>query len=411
MSVIPDLLSPEVAANPGEFYKRLRKESPVHFDSSVNAYLISRFEDVVGVYREPIFSTKAYAWQLEPVHGRTILQMDGREHSKRRAIVAPSVRGEGLERWMPIFMRDASDVIDDIVRRSAEHLSEQFDEDRPVDLVTEFANYYPVNVIADMLGLDKSDHDMFHGWYTSVIRVISNLGRDPEILLEAERTRKEIGEFMIPLIEERRNKPGKDMVSLLVNAEVDGESMSVEEIRAYVSLLLTAGAETTDKTFASLMRNLLQSPESIGAVKADRTLTTNAIAETLRFSPPTQINTREVTEDIEVAGVTIPEGSTVLALIGSANHDEARFLNPDTFDMFRADLNVRTAFTGAADHVAFGTGRHFCLGALLARSELETGVNVLLDRFPDIRLAPGADTSDVGLKMRGPRSVEVLLGS
>lgn len=406
---LPQLLSPEVAADPHAFYRRLRAEAPVVWDDSVRAYLVSRYEDAAHVYRNPAFSTRAYGWQLEPVHGKTILQMDGTEHARHRALVSPAFRGRSLERMHPLLMRNAAAVIDGVVLRAAEELASPLGGRGRADLVRDFANYFPVYVIADLLGFDKEEHPRFLRWYTSVVRVISNLGRDPQIMAEAKEVRAEISAFVTPYIAERRADPGEDLLSTLATAEIDGEPLGDDEIRAYVSLLLTAGAETTDKTFASLFRNLLAEPGQFERLREDRSLVVPAIAETLRFSPPTQINTRETTEDVELAGVSIPAGSTVLVLIGSANRDDRRYADPDRFVLGRDDLDASKAFTGAADHLAFGSGRHFCLGAMLARAELEIGVNLFLDRFPDMRLADPEAAVDVGLKMRGPRTVPVTL--
>lgn len=409
MTPMPELLSPEVAKDPHAFYRRLRAEAPVHFDRSVNGYLVSRYADVSRIYKDPVFTTRAYEWQLEPVHGRTILQMDGAEHAKRRALVTPFFRGKGLDKWLAMMARNAAAVVDETVARVAQDLTDPLTANSDIDLVTDFANYFPVYVIADILGFDKRDHAMFHRWYTSVIQVISNIGRDPDVFANAAKTRAEIASFVLPIVLERRENPGTDLLSLLATAQIDGEHLSDEEVVAYVSLLLTAGAETTDKTFASLFRNLLADDSQIGAVRQDRTLVTNAVAETLRFSPPSQINTRETAEDVEVAGTPIPQGSTVLVLIGSANRDAERFTRPDEYDLARPDLNVQTAFSGAADHLAFGAGRHFCLGAMLAKAELTIGVELFLDRFPGLALVDRAEATDVGVKMRGPASVRVRL--
>jgi len=406
--MLPELLSEEVAHDPHAFYAELREHAPVHYDASVGGYLVSRYDDVARIYRDATFTTRSYAWQLEPVHGRTLLQMDGREHSRRRAVVNPHFRGKGLDRWMPVLAGNAATVVDDLARRSVDRLVDDLDDSAPVDLMTDFANYFPVFVIADMLGLERADHPMFHRWYTTVVRVISNLGRDPELIAEGARTKAEIREFMVPLFEQRRLDPGDDLISELATAEVDGFQMTAEEVCAYISLLLVAGAETTDKTFGSLFANLLEVPERWERVLADRSLLTKAVAETLRYSPPTQINTRETAEDVEIAGVEIPRGATVLTLIGSANRDERRYASPDVFDLDRADLAADTAFSGAADHMAFGGGRHFCLGAMLARAELHIGAQTFMDRYPRLRLA-GPRPADVGVKMRGPRNVPVRL--
>src|SRR5690606_27080760 len=147
--------------------------------------------------------------------GKTILQMDGTEHARHRALVSPAFRGKSLERLHPMLLRNAAAVVDEVVLRTAEELAAPLAGRHRVDLVRDFANYFPVYVIADLLGFDKEDHPRFLRWYTAVIRVISNLGRDPEILAEAAQVRAEISAFVTPFIAERRANPGEDLLSVL----------------------------------------------------------------------------------------------------------------------------------------------------------------------------------------------------
>ncbi|TXS34744.1 cytochrome P450, partial [Streptomyces sp. t39] len=218
------------------------------------------------------------------------------------------------------------------------------------------------NVIADMLGLDKADHDRFHGWYTSVVAFLGNLSGDPDVTAAGLRTRTEFADYMIPVIRERRAHPGDDLLSGLCTAEVDGVRMSDEDIKAFCSLLLAAGGETTDKAIACIFANLLAHPEQLAAVREDRSLIDRAFAETLRYTPPVHMIMRQTAAEVTVSGGTIPAGATVTCLIGAANRDADRYRDPDRFDIFRDDLTATTAFSAAADHLAFALGRHFCVG-------------------------------------------------
>ncbi len=157
-----------------------------------------------------------------------------------------------------------------------------------------------------MLGLDKADHDRFHRWYTAVIAFLGNLSGDPEVTAAGERTRVEFAEYMIPIIRDRRDNPGDDLLSALCAAEVDGVRMSDEDIKAFCSLLLAAGGETTDKAIAGIMANLLQHPDQLAAVREDRSLIPAAFAETLRYTPPVHMIMRQAATDVEVAGGVIP---------------------------------------------------------------------------------------------------------
>jgi cytochrome P450 len=393
---IPAILSEEFAADPYPAYRAMRDEAPLMWYEPMQSWILSRYEDVAAAFRDPTYTTENYAWQLEPVHGRTILTMSGQEHAVRRALVAPAFRGNMLrDKFYPVIEHNAADLIDG------------FRATGKVDLVHDFARRFPVNVIVDMLGLDKANHERFQVWYGSIIAFLGNLSQDEDVAAAGMRTHDEFQEYMIPVIRDRRQNLGEDLLSKLCAAEVDGTSMSDEDIKAFCSLLLAAGGETTDKAIASLFKNLLEHPAQLAAVRKDRDLIPRAFAETLRYSPPVQMIMRQPAEDVTVAGGTIPAGSTVTCLIGAANRDERRYAEPDRFDLFREDLNVTSAFSAAADHLAFALGRHFCVGALLAEAEVVTGTNQLLDAMPDVRLAPGYTPVEAGLFTRGPVDLPV----
>jgi cytochrome P450 len=392
----PDILSPEFEANPYTAYRLMLDNEPFSWHEATQSYLISRYEDVSRAFKEPSFTTDNYDWQLEPVHGKTILQMSGREHSVRRALIAPAFRGSELEKkFLPVIERNARELID------------EFRDKGSVDLVTDFARHFPINVIVDMLGLDRTEHARFQRWYTSIIAFLGNLSQDPDVAADGLRTREELAEYLIPVIQERRQNLGEDLLSTLCAAEVDGTKMSDEDIKAFCSLLLAAGGETTDKAIASVFKNLLEHPDQFEAVQRDRDLIPRAFAETLRYTPPVHMIMRQPAEDIELSTGTVTKGSTVTCLIGAANRDPRRFADPDKFDIFREDLPTATAFSAAASHLSFALGRHFCVGALLAKTEVEVGLNQLLDAMPDARLAEGADPAEHGLFTRGPASLPI----
>ncbi|QMU68938.1 cytochrome P450 [Streptacidiphilus sp. P02-A3a] len=392
----PDILSAEFAADPYASYRTMREQFPLIWHEGMQSYVISRYEDVEKAFKDPVFTSDNYDWQIEPVHGRTILQMSGREHSVRRALVAPAFRGKELqEKFLPVIERNAAELID------------RFRDAGEADLVSQFATWFPINVIVDMLGLPREDHARFHTWYTSVIGFLGNLSQDPEVTAAGLRTRQELAAYMIPVIQERRANPGDDLLSTLCTAEIDDTSMSDEDIKSFVSLLLAAGGETTDKAIAGVFRNLLAHPEQQAAVRADRGLIPAAFAETLRFTPPVHMIMRQPSEDVVLSGGTVAAGKTVTCLIASANRDGERYAEPDRFNIFREDLNTDNAFSAAADHLAFALGRHFCVGALLAKSEIEVGVNQLLDALPELAPADGVIPDEQGLFTRGPGSLRV----
>ncbi len=392
----PDILSEAFAADPYASYRTMREQFPLIWHEGMQSYVISRYEDVEKAFKDPVFTSDNYDWQIEPVHGRTILQMGGREHAVRRALVAPAFRGKELqEKFLPVIERNAAELIDG------------FRDAGEADLVSQFATWFPINVIVDMLGLPREDHARFHAWYTSVIGFLGNLTQDPEVTAAGLRTREELAAYMIPVIQQRRANPGDDLLSTLCTAEIDGTTMSDEDIKSFVSLLLAAGGETTDKAIAGVFRNLLAHPEQLAAVRADRGLIPAAFAETLRFTPPVHMIMRQPSADVVLSGGTVAAGKTVTCLIASANRDGERYAEPDRFNIFREDLSTANAFSAAADHLAFALGRHFCVGALLAKSEIEVGVNQLLDALPELAPADGVIPDEQGLFTRGPGSLRV----
>lgn len=390
----PDILSAETAADPTETWRVLRDEHPLYFDEGMQSYVISRYKDVEKAFKDRRFTSDNYSWQLEPVHGRTILQMDGREHAVHRGLVTPAFRGSELtEKFIPVIEKNARVLIDG------------FRHDGEVDLVDQFTTRFPINVIVDMLALPKADHELFHRWYNSIMAFLGNLSQDPDVMAAGLRTKDELEAYLLPKIAERRTIPGEDLLSTLCTAEIDGERMTDLEIKAFVSLLLVAGGETTDKAMANMMWNLLKNPEQLAMVREDRSKISHAFAETLRHSPPVQMIMRQPSEDVELSGGAVPAGATVVCLIAAANRDPSKYSNPDTFDITRPDLNFTTAFAAAANHTGFAFGRHFCVGAMLAKVEVETAANQLLDAMGDIELVE--PTAAEGVFTRAPTTMKL----
>lgn len=406
---VPDILAPQFAADPYPHYRTLRDEHPLHFHEGMQSWVLARYEDCVQAFKNPAFTSDNYAWQLEPVHGKTILQMEGSEHARHRALLNPFFRGKGLERFMPVIHHNAAELLEAVAGKGASDLMDEFELESEIDLVARFTTRFPINVIVDMLGLPKSDHNKFHRWYSSIMGFLSNLTQDPDVTAAGLQTKDDLEAYMLPIIRERRENPGEDLLSRLCLAEVDGHQMTDQEIKAFVSLLLTAGGETTDKAVASAVKNLLEHPDQLAQVREDRGLIDNVIAETLRYSPPVHMIMRQPKEDVQMHGQTIPAGATVVVLLGAANRDDRQYADPDRFDIHRADLDVAKAFSGAANHLAFILGRHFCVGAMLAKTEMDIALNMLLDRFPDMALAEGHVPTEVGIFTRAPDELRVSL--
>ncbi len=391
-----NLFSPEFDANPYPLYQEIRENHPLFYYAEADAYVLSRFNDVSLAFKNPAFTVKNYEFQSEPLHGRTFIQMDGSEHSKYRNIVAPSIRG-----------RELMQNIVPIIEQTARELYQPFKEKNTADFAVEFAARFPILVIVGLLGLDKKDESSFLTWYRTFVDFIADLGRTPEITEAAFRTKEEITDYLLPIIAHKRDNPADDLLSTMCQSEIDGVRMSDQEIKAFISLLITAGGESTDKMLSLTLRNLLMHPEQLEAVRHDRSLIANAFAESLRFSPVTHRIMRITSEEVEVSGGTIPAEAKVIMLLGAAQHDKQQFDQPEQFNIFREDLDVEKAFSGSANHMAFGAGRHFCVGAMLAKVEMEVAFDQLLDLTTSIELAEPDNIREQGLFTRGIEHLKI----
>lgn len=394
---VPDILSPEFATDPYGLYERFREDFPVLLHEPTGAYVISRYEDVSRVLGEPEFSARCYGRFLGPVvGGRVILELEGREHTAHRRLVNPAVHGAGLARMQGAIEEIQRGLLDRFARRGH------------ADLVSEFGDEFPIEVIIRLLALPPADGDQIRAWYLSNVRFASNIAGDSKVTAEAMEAGAQFQSYIRERIEERRSHPGEDVLSMLLTAEFEGERMPEQEVVAFCGLLLTAGGETAGKAFANMVRHLLENPDQLEAVREDRGLIERAIAETLRFTPPNVILQREPLIDVTLStGDEIPRDSTIMCLVGAANRDPRHFEEPERFDIHRDDLAFQQAFAGGANHVAFGAGRHFCLGAHLARSMLSTGMNLLLDGLQDLRFADDWQPIERGIVTRGLESLEL----
>ena len=392
----PDIFSPEFARDPYPHYRVMRDAHPLYFHEGAGAYILSRHQDVDFALKNPAFTTESYARQIEPLLGRTIVQLDGSEHAAQRGMLAPSFQSANIRKKFLVLIED-----------TARSLIDGFHGRGEVELIAEFVTEFPVGILAGLLGLPRNDSGRFRTWYTSLLRFGLNLTGDPEVARAGFAARDELDDYLRPLIRARRVAPGDDLLSMLASIDADGQRLSDDEIARFGMLMIFAGGETTEKTLATVFRNLVSHKEQLAAVAADRNLIERAIAESIRFTAPTHMVPRRTCADVAVSGGTIPAQSEVLCFLGAANRDERRYERPDAFDIFRTETDPARAFTGAAGHLAFGGGRHFCLGAQLAKFEVLSAIQQLLDAMEDIRYAEGAAPSDEGLFLRGPKAMRL----
>lgn len=344
-------------------------------------WIAYRYDDCSRILRDPkTFTSTAYDATIGMVMGHMILGMDDPEHRTHRNLVAHAFREKSLARWEPEFI---GPIIDEQI--------DCFAADGEAELVRQLTFEFPVRVIARLLGLPDEDFPQFHRWSIELIGLVADIERG---LAASESLR----DYFAGIVAERRAHPAEDVISDLVTAEVDGEKLADEAIYSFLRLLLPAGAETTYRSSGNLLFLLLTHPEQLDAVRANRELLPRAIEEGLRLEPPLLSINRTTTCEVELAGVTIGPGQSITPHIGSANHDESRWEDPETFDIFRA----------AQPHIAFAHGPHMCLGMHLARLETRALLTRVLDRLPDIALDPGdTDPHIRGDVFRSPTALPV----
>ncbi|MEY2437900.1 MAG: hypothetical protein QOH64_268 [Acidimicrobiaceae bacterium] len=388
--------------NPYPVLAERRRAAPVdmtteiNFDGTVSDRPVCNvysYDLVAQVLRDNVtYSSGVIRELMELVMGPFVLVgMDEPEHKRHRSLVSVAFRHKSLVRW-------EADVIEPIVHEVVDSFAERGKAGRgTAELVRELTYRFPVQVIAELLGIPHQDHAQFHDMAVWVVNVAAN----PEKGIAASQA---LREYLTDVVEAKRAKPGDDVISLLVQEELDGEVLADEEIFSFLRLLLPAGAETTYRATGSLLYGLLTNPDQLDALNADRSLMAQAVEESIRWESPLLITSRGATVDTELGGVHIPAGTQVVPNIGAANHDDTRWDHPDDFDLFRP----------VVPHISFGVGPHMCLGMHLARMEMATAVGVLLDRLPGLRPdrdAWGRDDAHIhGERFRSPTSLPVTWG-
>jgi cytochrome P450 len=383
-----DLSRPvDAEADPYPSWAEARRHTPVtrHAAFGRPAYAVHRWDDVEAALRdEDTFSSRINLEVMGPFMGEVILAKNGAEHTRYRNLVSPAFRPSAVARWeRELILPAIGALLDELAPRGR------------ADLVRDVTRRYPMQVIAGIIGVPLVDLDQFMRWAEAV-----NLGPiHPEAGHAASRAMRE---YLRPIVEDRRVQPRDDLISDLVHAELDGERLDDAHIYGFLMLLLPAGAETTFRVMGNCLYALLTRPRDLERVRAHRELLPEAIEETLRWETSVTMITRLALRPARVAGVDIEPGAAVHLLNGSANRDETRFDHADEWDLDRPDKR----------HLAFGWGRHVCLGMHLARLELRAGIGAILDRLPELRLDPAAEPPSIrGVAFRGPDRLPVLFDS
>jgi cytochrome P450 len=399
-----DPLDPAVIEDPYPFYACLRSQAPVYRVPAHGFWVVSRYRDVCSVLRRPeVFSSAAMAaatmrpeqyvpeeertepWG--PDDGMSMIGTDGARHLRLRSVVNRGFTPARIAALAPRIETIVRELLDPIVETGS------------CDFVSEFAAPLPVIVIAEMLGIEPERRADFRRWSEATMTGVFD-SPDPEMAREIGTSLVEMNAYFESIIEERRRKPGDDLLSVLVRAEAEQGVLSEREARSFAYTLLIAGSITTTHLLGNTLLALLANPGELAQLRAAPGLVPSLVEEALRYDSPVHVLFRTATREVEMAGVTIPEGSVVVPLFASANRDEAIFSEPDRFDVTR----------NPKDHLAFGQGSHFCLGAALARLEARLAFEALLTRLRAPVLEEKRIPRLPSLVFRGPKCLRISFG-
>jgi cytochrome P450 len=376
-------MSSTFRTNPYPFYAEMRRSQPVALVDPGGMWAVSRHRDVERILKSPDIFAQGFraawqpAWLPDNPLARSLLALDGQPHARLRAIVSGVFGPRAMSRLEPRARALAGD------------LASAFDTRGEVDLISALALPLPAAMIGELLGVDPALRPNLKRWADDLVSV-TPVPESPEQVARVKATIAELSSILFSIITERRRAPAGDFTSDLVRAEAGGERLNDDEILAFLLLLLLGGFDTTTYLIANALIRLADRPDIAAILRADPKRIPRFIEEVLRHDAPVHGLPRITLQDVEVSGVVIPQGSLVLALIGSANRDELRFKEPDTFDLDRDETAL-----------SFGHGVHFCLGAALARLEAVIAIDVLLTRFKAIERAGGELEYNRSLTVRG----------
>jgi cytochrome P450 len=377
---LTDFGTPAFNQNPSPVWEQLRATEPLYcmdLPGGAHAWMIVRYDDVLTILKDPRFVRdvrkvipeevlKRVYPQLDSVAGNVLRQQmmnfDPPEHTRLRHLVSKAFTPRMVEQLHERIAQIADELLDEVEPR------------RQMDLIGDFAFVLPVTVICEMLGVPAEDRDKFRTWSHALV---SGERFSTELPPEVD----EFMAYVRALIAEKRSHPDEKLLSQLIRLEEAGDKLSEDELISMTLLLLVAGHETTVNLIGNGALDLLLHPQQMRKLQADSSLITTAIEEVLRYSAPITMTQRWANEDVEMDGKLITRGDMVYLALMAANADPARFSAPEELNITREENQ----------HLAFGKGIHFCLGAPLARLEGQIALKTLLRRMPDLHLSVNPD--------------------
>lgn len=362
-----NLLSDDIRRNPYPLYEQMRSASPVlHFPPS-DLWMIFDYEGV----KRALYDHDAFSSTVSPSSAKApdwLVFSDPPRHTKLRAIIMRAFTPRSIASLYPRIQELSRELLDPTLERGE------------MDFLADYSGPLPTMVIAEMIGIPVADRPQFLRWSEVIVNLsytISGGEEGARAVREHAAVKEEMKAYLADMLEERRKAPKDNLLTRLVEAEVDGERLAEEDILGFFQLLLAAGTDTTTNLINNALLCLIENPDQLARLRAAPDLLPSAIEEILRYRSPGQVMFRATKRDIEMHGQVIPAGKFVLAMIGSANRDPRQFKDADRFDIGR-DPNP---------HIAFGHGIHFCLGAALSRVEAKIALSDFLERVKSFELA------------------------
>jgi len=389
------------AGDPWPHFAEMREHDPVHH-SLVEHWFLFSYADVTALLRDPSLSVDdanvlihnedrlaAFEEAFGPDAERTtsMLGRDAPDHTRLRRLVSKAFTPSTIAALRP--------MIDDLVDTALDAM----DERGTAEIVSELAFPLPFDVISQMLGLPDGDRDQIAVWSSALVKTLDPIISDEEIQAAAD-AEFAMRDLLAEIIVWKRAHPADDLLTALIQAEEDGDRLTPQELRDQVQLLFVAGHETTVNLIGTGIYEMLRNPEQAAILRDDPSLDVNAVDELLRFVSPVQMSRRVTLADIEIGGNTIEKGSFVMPVLASANHDPAKWGDD------AGQLDVRRA--GVGQHMSFGGGSHYCLGASLARLEGQSAIGRFLRRFPDAAIS-GEPRWNGRINLRGLDRLDVTV--
>jgi cytochrome P450 len=391
------LLDPGVVADPYPFYRALREHEPVHWDPYAHTWVVTSYAEVLTVLTKYSAERTPTSEQLadmgmsefQPFAEMLVKQMlfmDRPAHTRLRSLCSAAFtprRVAGLR----IAIQSIADQLIDHVAHTGN-----------MDVIADFANPFPAIVAAELLGFPIEDHLQLKAWSADFAELLGNFQHNPDRASAVLKSMNELKTYVYNQLNEQRTKPRDGLLHALMTAETEGGRLSEEEIVANAIVTMIGGQETTTNLIGNGLLTLLRTPSALAELRDHPEIVESAVEELLRYESPSQHTARLAPADTVLGGKSIRKGEAVMAIMGAANRDPARFPNPDRLDLLRPDNR----------HVAFGWAAHFCFGAPLARMEAQIAFATLLKRLPSIRLASTTLTWRTNTGLRGLVTLPVI---